>query len=103
MRQLVEQIARTLVDYPDDVKVTETQEIDTIVLELRTHPDDTGRVIGRNGRTVRAIRTLLAAGGSKLGKRFTLNVLSEESSQPPRAPAPHPRQSGSKQFAGKSY
>lgn len=78
MKDLVAYIAKALVDHPEAVEVREVRGSETIVLELRTHPDDTGRVIGRNGRTVHALRTLLAAGGTKIGKRFTLDVLSED-------------------------
>ena len=66
MKELVEAIARALVDHPDDV-----------VLELRVHPEDLGKVIGRQGRTAKAIRTLLGAAGMKLHKRFTLEILED--------------------------
>ena len=61
MKDLVEFIAKSLVDRPDEVRVDELRRGDTTILELRVAPDDLGRVIGRQGRTARAIRNLLAA------------------------------------------
>jgi predicted RNA-binding protein YlqC (UPF0109 family) len=77
MKELVEAIARALVDHPDDVQVTSVDGSQVIVLELRVHPEDLGKVIGRQGRTAKAIRTLLGAGGMKLRKRFTLEILED--------------------------
>lgn len=74
-RPLLEEIARALVDHPDEVRVAEVEGEQTSVLELRVHTDDLGKVIGRQGRTARAIRTLLAAAGMKVGKRFVLEIL----------------------------
>jgi hypothetical protein len=74
MRALIEQIAKSLVDDPDHVNVNQI-EGDTIVLELTVAPDDVGKVIGKQGRTARAMRTLLAAAGMKVHKRFTLEIL----------------------------
>jgi hypothetical protein len=75
MRELVESIAKALVDHPDDVKVNAVDGEQVTVLELRVHPEDLGKVIGRQGRTARSIRTLLGAAGMKLKKRFTLEIL----------------------------
>jgi predicted RNA-binding protein YlqC (UPF0109 family) len=75
MKSLLEEIARALVDNPEDVQVTEVEGEQTTVLELRVRPDDLGKVIGRQGRTARAIRTLLAAAGMKVHKRFVLEIL----------------------------
>ena len=75
MRTLVEQIAQALVDAPGDVQVTPVEEGDATVLELRVARDDLGKVIGRQGRTAKSIRTLLGAAGMKLKKRFTLEIL----------------------------
>ncbi|HXX16781.1 MAG TPA: KH domain-containing protein [Candidatus Eremiobacteraceae bacterium] len=77
MKELVENIAKALVDRPEDVQVRELQGTQVTVLELRTHPQDLGKVIGREGRTAKAIRTLLGAGGMKLHKRFTLEIIEE--------------------------
>jgi predicted RNA-binding protein YlqC (UPF0109 family) len=75
MRDLVEAIAKALVDYPDQVVVKAVEGEQVTVLELRVHPDDLGKVIGRQGRTAKSIRTLLGAAGMKLKKRFTLEIL----------------------------
>jgi predicted RNA-binding protein YlqC (UPF0109 family) len=75
MRLLIEYIAKTLVDAPDQVSVTEVQEDDTTVLELRVAPGDVGKVIGKQGRTARAIRTILGAGGMKLQQHFSLEIM----------------------------
>ena len=75
MKELVEMIAKALVDNPDQVSVTEVDGEQTIVLELRVAPNDLGKVIGKQGRTARCIRTLLGAAGMKLKKRFVLEIL----------------------------
>ncbi len=75
MRALVEQIARALVDEPDHVSVQAVDGEQTVVLELRVSPNDLGKVIGKQGRTARSIRTILGAAGMKLHKRFTLEIL----------------------------
>jgi len=75
MRDLLEEIAKALVDNPEDVKVAEVEGEQTTVLELRVNNEDLGKVIGRQGRTARAIRTLLAAAGMKIQKRFVLEIL----------------------------
>ncbi len=75
MKDLLEEIARALVDHPEDVQVTEVEGEQTTVLELRVNNQDLGKVIGRQGRTARAIRTLLAAAGMKVNKRFVLEIL----------------------------
>ena len=77
MKELVESIARALVDHPDDVQVRLLESSQATVLELRVHPQDLGKVIGRQGRTAKAIRTLLGASGMKLRKRFTLEILED--------------------------
>ncbi len=75
MKDLLEEIAKALVDNPEDVQVTEIAGEQTTVLELRVRNEDLGKVIGRQGRTARAIRTLLAAAGMKVHKRFVLEIL----------------------------
>jgi predicted RNA-binding protein YlqC (UPF0109 family) len=75
MRELVESIAKALVDNPDEVSVTEVEGEQTTVLELRVAQPDLGKVIGKQGRTARAIRTILGAAGMKLRKRFVLEIL----------------------------
>ena len=75
MKDLVVAIARALVDHPDDVQVRAVDGEQVTVLELRVHPDDIGKVIGRQGRTAKAMRTLLSAAGMKQQKRYTLEIL----------------------------
>ena len=75
MKELVEAIAKALVDNPDQVQVRVIEGEQTIVFELRVHPSDLGKVIGREGRTAKAIRTILAAAGAKLRKRIALEIL----------------------------
>jgi uncharacterized protein len=75
MKDLVEAIARALVDHPEQVAVHAVEGEQITVLELRVHPEDLGKVIGRQGRTAKSIRTLLGAAGMKLKKRFTLEIL----------------------------
>ncbi len=75
MKELLEMIAKALVDEPDAVQVSEIAGEQTTVLELRVAPDDLGKVIGRQGRTARAIRTILGAAGMKLRKHFVLEIL----------------------------
>ena len=75
MKELVELIARALVDYPERVRVKEIEGDQATVLELRVAEGDLGKVIGKQGRTARAIRTILNASGIKLKKRFVLEIL----------------------------
>jgi uncharacterized protein len=75
MRVLIEQIARSLVDEPDQVSVDQIEEEQETVLELAVSPNDLGKVIGRQGRTARALRTLLSAASLKSHKSFTLEIL----------------------------
>ena len=75
MRELVEQIAKSLVDHPDKVSVNAVEGEQVTVLELRVDPSDLGKVIGKQGRTARSIRTILGAAGMKLKRRYTLEIL----------------------------
>jgi predicted RNA-binding protein YlqC (UPF0109 family) len=75
MRELVENIAKALVDSPEEVSVAEVEGEQTTVLELRVAQPDLGKVIGKQGRTARAIRTILGAAGMKIRKRFVLEIL----------------------------
>jgi predicted RNA-binding protein YlqC (UPF0109 family) len=75
MKELVEAIAKALVDHPEQVHVNAVDGEQVTVLELKVAPDDLGKVIGRQGRTAKSIRTLLGAAGIKLKKRFTLEIL----------------------------
>ena len=75
MKDLVTEIAKALVDIPDEVVVREVEGEQVTVLELRVAPSDLGKVIGKQGRTARSIRTLLGAAWMKLNRRFTLEIL----------------------------
>ena len=75
MRELVEQIAKALVDDMDNVNVTEVEGGTVTVIELRVGRSDIGKVIGKQGRTARAIRTILNANATKLGKRAVLEII----------------------------
>jgi predicted RNA-binding protein YlqC (UPF0109 family) len=75
VKDLVTEIAKALVDIPEEVTVREIEGEQVTVLELRVAPSDLGKVIGKQGRTARSIRTLLGAAGMKLNRRFTLEIL----------------------------
>ena len=75
MKELVEAIAKALVDNPDQVHVRAIEGEQITVFELRVHKSDLGQVIGRQGSTAKAIRTILSAVGMKLRRRFTLEIL----------------------------
>ena len=75
MKELLEAIAKALVDNPDQVQVGAIEGEQLTVLELRVHPSDLGKVIGRDGRMADSIRTILAAAGMKLRKRVTVEIL----------------------------
>jgi predicted RNA-binding protein YlqC (UPF0109 family) len=75
VKDLVTEIAKALVDIPEEVNVREVEGEQVTVLELRVAPSDLGKVIGKQGRTARSIRTLLGAAGMKLNRRFTLEIL----------------------------
>ena len=75
MKELIEQIAKALVDNPDAVSVRPIEGEQITVLELKVAQSDLGKVIGKQGRTARSIRTILSAAGMKLKKRFTLEIL----------------------------
>lgn len=77
MKELVEVIAKSLVDHPAEVQVKSLEGSQVTVLELRVHPEDLGKVIGRQGRTAKAIRTLMGAGGMKAHKRYTLEIVED--------------------------
>jgi predicted RNA-binding protein YlqC (UPF0109 family) len=75
MKELVELIAKSLVDDPSAVDVREIDAPNSLVLELKVAPDDLGKVIGKQGRTARSLRTLVAAAGMKRRKRVVLEIL----------------------------
>jgi predicted RNA-binding protein YlqC (UPF0109 family) len=75
MKELLELIAKSLVDQPDDVEVREIEGEQTTVLELKVAREDLGKVIGKQGRTARSIRTILASAGMKLRKRVVFEII----------------------------
>jgi uncharacterized protein len=75
VRSLIEQIAKALVDAPEEVLVYQVEEDGETVLELDVAPDDVGKVIGRHGRTARALRCLVGAAGIKSNRRLALEIL----------------------------
>lgn len=74
MKELVEVIAKSLVDYPDEVNVTETENEKAIVLELRVAQSDMGKVIGKQGRIAKAIRTVVKAAAYNTDKKITVEI-----------------------------
>ncbi len=75
MKELIEYIAKALVDNPDEVLVSEVVGDQTSVLELKVAKDDLGKVIGKQGRSARAMRTILSAASTKLRKRTVLEII----------------------------
>jgi predicted RNA-binding protein YlqC (UPF0109 family) len=74
MRAVVEVVAKALVDRPEDVEVIESQRRGVTVVELYTHPGDMGKIIGRQGRTAAALRTLVTLAAEKAGARVQLDI-----------------------------
>ena len=75
MKELLLYIARNLVDSPDEVSVTERQEPDKTVYELRVAPDDMGKVIGRHGKIAKEIRTLMHSVAQRQGKHISVDIV----------------------------
>ncbi|MDD3277871.1 MAG: KH domain-containing protein [Lachnospiraceae bacterium] len=75
MKELVEVIAKSLVDNPDEVVVTETESGDSVLVELKVAPSDMGKVIGRQGRIAKAIRSVVKAASSKYDKKVVVEIL----------------------------
>jgi predicted RNA-binding protein YlqC (UPF0109 family) len=75
LRELVDYLARGLVDHPEQVEVDEVSEPDALVFELKVAEDDLGKVIGKQGRTAKAVRTILAAASVKTRRRVMLEIL----------------------------
>jgi uncharacterized protein len=76
MKTLVEYLIKSLADYPEQVALAEHETDDSILLELKISPDDVGKIIGKNGNTINAIRTVLQAAASSHKKRVKLEVVS---------------------------
>jgi predicted RNA-binding protein YlqC (UPF0109 family) len=75
MQELVEYLAKGLVDNPDEVRVERIEKDGAVVLELRVAPDDVGKVIGRQGRIARALRTIVRASGARSNERVMLEIV----------------------------
>ena len=75
LTDLIQTIAKSLVDHPDEVRVTEVENDHDLLIELRVAKDDIGKVIGREGRTAQAMRQLLAAASTQLGRRSHLDIV----------------------------
>jgi uncharacterized protein len=75
MKELLEMVAKALVDHPEEVEVRSVEGQQVVVLERCVHPEDVGKVIGRHGRTAEALRTIFGAAGMKLHKRVTVGIL----------------------------
>ena len=75
MKDLISYIAQALVDHPEEVSVTEVEGNQTSVLELKVAKEDLGKVIGKQGRTARAMRTILGAASAKMKKRTVLEII----------------------------
>ena len=73
--ELLEYLARRLVDHPDDVRVEPVEDEDGLVLRLHVAPDDVGKVIGRQGRSVRSLRTIVRASGARSRQRVLLEIV----------------------------
>ncbi len=83
MKELVELIAKALVDQPEKVVVSVLDGEQTTILELKVAPEDLGKVIGKQGRTARAIRIILGAAGMKIKRRFNLEIIEKDLEQAP--------------------
>jgi len=75
LKDLVEQIVKVLVDKPEAVQINEIEGEQTTVIELKVAKEDLGKIIGKEGRTAKALRTILGAAGSKLKKRVVLEII----------------------------
>ena len=75
MKELIEYVVKALVDNPDELRITEIEGERTIVFELRCHPEDVGKVIGKSGKTVGALRTLLSTVAARQNRRAMLEVV----------------------------
>ena len=90
MKAFIDYVVRGLVDYPDEVEITEVDRDRVIVFELRMNKSDIGKVIGRSGRTITAIRSLLTSAAAKQGKRAMVEIIEPDRdprNQPPEATA----------------
>ncbi|MGC8744818.1 MAG: KH domain-containing protein [Verrucomicrobiia bacterium] len=77
MQAFIEYVAKSIAEHPDDVVIEQTERGGITVYQLRLHPEDVGRIIGKNGATINAIRSLAQAGGAKKGIRCAIEVVNE--------------------------
>jgi uncharacterized protein len=75
MKELLEYIIRLLVDHPQEVQITEVDGARTAIFEVRCHPDDVGKVIGKSGKTISAMRIILGTAAAKQGRRAMIEVV----------------------------
>ena len=75
MKELIQYIATALVDHPDQIQIKETEQDDSIIIELTVAKEDLGKVIGKQGRTARAMRSLISAAAGKVNKRSRLEIM----------------------------
>ncbi len=85
MKELIEYIAKSIVDNPEQVEITEETSDDGVVLRLRVAPEDTGKVIGKEGRIAKAMRTLLRVAAIRKGTRATLEIVSDDVGRVPES------------------
>lgn len=85
MKELIEYIAKSIVDKPEEVRVTEEATEDGIVLKLEVAPEDTGKVIGKEGRIAKAMRTLLRVAAIRKGTRAMLEIVSDDVGRVPES------------------
>ena len=78
MKELIQYLARSLVSHPDSVDVKETEQESAVILELKVAKEDLGRIIGKQGRTAKAIRTLATAAASRMNRKIVLEILEEQ-------------------------
>ena len=78
MKELIELIAKSLVDNPDKVQVSQLDGEQTSILELKVAPEDLGKIIGKQGRNAMAIRVILGAAGMKLKRRYSLDIIEKK-------------------------
>jgi uncharacterized protein len=88
MKAFIEYVAKALVDYPEEVDVREIDGERAVIFELRLNQTDIGKVIGKSGRTITAIRTLLTSAAAKQGKRAMLEIIEPEGHRTEGAPPP---------------
>ena len=90
MKAFIEYVTKALVDHPEEVDVREINSERAVIFELRLNQTDIGKVIGKSGRTITAIRTLLTSAAAKQGKRAMLEIIEPEGRRTEGAPPPPP-------------